>query len=356
MFNKLEFIEGRYNDLSEKVADSEVINDQKMWQKLMKEHAEITPIVEAYKEYKTVLAGITEMKEILNDGSDEDLRELAKMELPDLEIRLDELAVELKKLLLPKDPNDGKNIILEIRAGAGGDEAGLFAAELLRLYLRYAERYRWKVEMLNTSETGVGGIKEASVMIKGENVYPRLKFESGVHRVQRVPATESAGRIHTSTATVAVLPEAEDVEIQINTNDLRVDVFRSSGNGGQSVNTTDSAVRITHLPTGLVVSCQDGKSQLSNKEKALKVLKARLYERELDARNAGIAEDRRSQVGSGDRSAKIRTYNFPQGRITDHRIGMTVYKMDAFMDGDIDEMLDAVITYYQAEALKSTEE
>ncbi len=356
MFNKLEFIEGRYHDLSEKVADSDVINDQKLWQKLMKEHAEITPIVEAYGEYKKIVEGIAEMKEILNDGSDEELRELAKSELPDLETRLEELAIELKKLLLPKDPNDGKNIILEIRAGAGGDEAGLFAAELLRLYLRYAERYKWKVEMLNTSETGVGGIKEASVMIKGENVYPRLKFESGVHRVQRVPATESAGRIHTSTATVAVLPEAEDVEIQINTNDLRVDVFRSSGNGGQSVNTTDSAVRITHLPTGLVVSCQDGKSQLSNKEKALKVLKARLYERELDARNAGIAEDRRSQVGSGDRSAKIRTYNFPQGRITDHRIGMTVYKMDAFMDGDIDEMLDAVITYYQAEALKSTEE
>lgn len=356
MFNKLEFIEGRYHDLSEKVADSDVINDQKLWQKLMKEHAEITPIVEAYGEYKKIVEGIAEMKEILNDGSDEELRELAKSELPDLESRLEELAIELKKLLLPKDPNDGKNIILEIRAGAGGDEAGLFAAELLRLYLRYAERYKWKVEMLNTSETGVGGIKEASVMIKGENVYPRLKFESGVHRVQRVPATESAGRIHTSTATVAVLPEAEDVEIQINTNDLRVDVFRSSGNGGQSVNTTDSAVRITHLPTGLVVSCQDGKSQLSNKEKALKVLKARLYERELDARNAGIAEDRRSQVGSGDRSAKIRTYNFPQGRITDHRIGMTVYKMDAFMDGDIDEMLDAVITYYQAEALKSTEE
>lgn len=356
MFDKLEFIEGRYLDLAQKVADPEVINDQKMWQKLMKEHSELTPIVEAYKEYKQSKESIAEMKEILDQSSDEDLRELAKMELPELETRVDELAIELKKLLLPKDPNDDKNVILEIRAGAGGDEAGLFAAELLRLYTRYAERRRWKIEMMNTSDTGVGGIKEASVMIKGQGVYSVLKFESGVHRVQRVPATESSGRIHTSTATVAVLPEAEDVEVNLNMNDIRVDVFRSSGNGGQSVNTTDSAVRVTHMPTGMVVSCQDGKSQLSNKEKALQVLKARLYEKELDERNAGIAEDRRSQVGSGDRSAKIRTYNFPQGRITDHRIGMTVYKIDAFMDGEIDEMLDAVITYYQAEALKAMEE
>lgn len=356
MFDKLEFIEGRYLDLAQKVADPEVINDQKLWQKLMKEHAELTPIVEAYKEYKQSKESIAEMKEILEQSSDEDLRELAKMELPELETRVDELAIELKKLLIPKDPNDDKNVILEIRAGAGGDEAGLFAAELLRLYTRYAERRRWKIEMMNTSDTGVGGIKEASVMIKGQGVYSVLKFESGVHRVQRVPATESSGRIHTSTATVAVLPEAEDVEVNLNMNDIRVDVFRSSGNGGQSVNTTDSAVRVTHMPTGMVVSCQDGKSQLSNKEKALQVLKARLYEKELEERNAGIAEDRRSQVGSGDRSAKIRTYNFPQGRITDHRIGMTVYKIDAFMDGEIDEMLDAVITYYQAEALKAMEE
>ena len=348
MFDKLEFIEGRYLDLSEKVADPEVINDQKMWQKLMKEHAEITPIVEAYKEYKSIRESIAEMKEILNESSDEDLRELAKMELPDLEARVDVLAVELRKLLLPKDPNDEKNIIMEIRAGAGGDEAGLFAAELLRLYTRYAERLRWKVEMMNTSDTGVGGIKEASMMISGKGVYSRLKFESGVHRVQRVPATESAGRIHTSTATVAVLPEAEEVEVDLNMNDLRIDVFRSSGNGGQSVNTTDSAVRVTHLPTGMVVSCQDGKSQLSNKEKAIQVLRARLYEKQLDERNAEIAEDRRSQVGSGDRSAKIRTYNFPQGRITDHRIGLTLYKLDAYMEGEIDEMLDAVSTYYQA--------
>ncbi len=356
MFDKLEFIEGRYLDLSEKVADPEVINDQKLWQRLMKEHAEITPIVEAYKEYKQIRESIAEMKEILNESSDEDLRELAKMELPDLEDRVEFLAIELRKLLLPKDPNDDKNIIMEIRAGAGGDEAGLFAAELLRLYTRYAERLRWKVEMMNTSDTGVGGVKEASMMITGKGVYSRLKFESGVHRVQRVPATESAGRIHTSTATVAVLPEAEEVEVDLNTNDLRIDVFRSSGNGGQSVNTTDSAVRVTHLPTGMVVSCQDGKSQLSNKEKAIQVLRARLYEKQLDERNAEIAEDRRSQVGSGDRSAKIRTYNFPQGRITDHRIGLTLYKLDAYMDGEIDEMLDAVSTFYQAEALKAMEE
>lgn len=356
MFDKLEFIEGRYLDLSEKVADPEVINDQKLWQKLMREHSEITPIVEAYKEYKQIRESIAEMKEILNESSDEDLRELAKMELPELEERVDVLAIELRKLLLPKDPNDEKNIIMEIRAGAGGDEAGLFAAELLRLYTRYAERLRWKVEMMNTSDTGVGGIKEASMMISGKGVYSRLKFESGVHRVQRVPATESAGRIHTSTATVAVLPEAEEVEVDLNMNDLRIDVFRSSGNGGQSVNTTDSAVRVTHLPTGMVVSCQDGKSQLSNKEKAIQVLRARLYEKQLEERNAEIAEDRRSQVGSGDRSAKIRTYNFPQGRITDHRIGLTLYKLDAYMDGEIDEMLDAVSTFYQAEALKAMEE
>lgn len=356
MFDKLEFIEGRYLDLSEKVADPEVINDQKLWQKLMREHSEITPIVEAYKEYKQIRESIAEIKEILNESSDEDLRELAKMELPELEERVDVLAIELRKLLLPKDPNDEKNIIMEIRAGAGGDEAGLFAAELLRLYTRYAERLRWKVEMMNTSDTGVGGIKEASMMISGKGVYSRLKFESGVHRVQRVPATESAGRIHTSTATVAVLPEAEEVEVDLNMNDLRIDVFRSSGNGGQSVNTTDSAVRVTHLPTGMVVSCQDGKSQLSNKEKAIQVLRARLYEKQLEERNAEIAEDRRSQVGSGDRSAKIRTYNFPQGRITDHRIGLTLYKLDAYMDGEIDEMLDAVSTFYQAEALKAMEE
>jgi len=356
MFDKLEFLEEKYEDLSAKVADPEVINDQRLWQRYMKEHAEITPIVEKYRAYKTAKNSMAEAKTILMEENDEDLRELAKMEISELEVELGEIEAEMRKLLIPKDPNDEKNVILEVRAGAGGDEAGLFAAELLRLYIRFAEKKRWKVEMMNTSESGVGGIREASVMIKGKGAYSQLKYESGVHRVQRVPATESAGRIHTSTATVAVLPEVDDVEVDLNPNDLRIDVFRSSGNGGQSVNTTDSAVRVTHLPTGMVVSCQDGKSQLSNKEKALQILKARLYEAELSKQNAEIAEERKSQVGTGDRSGKIRTYNFPQGRITDHRIGMTVYKIDAYMAGEIEEMVDTLITHYQAEAMKTMEE
>ena len=352
MFDKLDFIVEKHAELNLQISDPEIISDQKLWQKLMKEHAELTPIVEKFTEYKNAKKGIEEAKEVMKEESDEDVRELAKMELDELEEALPQIEQDLKMLLIPKDPNDDKNVILEVRAGAGGDEAGLFAAELLRLYIRYAERQRWKVEMMNTSESGVGGIKEASVMIKGQGAYSRLKFESGIHRVQRIPATESGGRIHTSTATVAVLPEVEDVEVSINQNDLRIDVFRSSGNGGQSVNTTDSAVRITHLPTGIVVSCQDGKSQLSNKDKAMKVLKSRLYEIELEAQNSEIAEQRRSMVGSGDRSGKIRTYNWPQGRITDHRIGLTVYKLAAFMEGEIDEMLDALIADYQAEELK----
>jgi peptide chain release factor 1 len=355
MFDKLEFIEEKYQELSEKISDPDVISDQKLWQKLMKEHADLGPIVEKYKEYKDTLNGIEEAKEVIKDEDDEEMRELAKMELSELEESVEGIELELKKLLLPKDPNDDKNVIVEIRAGAGGDEAGLFAAELLRLYTRYAEGKRWKVEMMNTSETGVGGIKEASMMITGKGAYSRMKYESGVHRVQRIPQTESGGRIHTSTATVAVLPEVDDVEIEIKQNDLRIDVFRSSGNGGQSVNTTDSAVRITHLPSGLVVSCQDGKSQLSNKEKAMQVLKARLFDIEEQKRNAAISEERKSQVGTGDRSAKIRTYNFPQGRITDHRIPITLYKLAAFMEGDIDEMIDALITNFQAEALKALE-
>ncbi len=355
MFDKLEFIVEKHAELNLQISDPEIISDQKLWQKLMREHAELTPIVEKFTEYRNVKNGIEEAKEVIRDESDEEMRELAKMELDELEESLPEIEQELKLLLIPKDPNDDKNVILEVRAGAGGDEAGLFAAELLRLYIRYAERQKWKVEMMNTSESGVGGIKEASVMIKGQGAFSRLKFESGIHRVQRIPQTESGGRIHTSTATVAVLPEVEDVEVTINQNDIRVDVFRSSGNGGQSVNTTDSAVRITHLPTGIVVSCQDGKSQLSNKDKAMKVLQARLYEKELEAQNSEIAEQRRSMVGSGDRSGKIRTYNWPQGRITDHRIGLTVYKLSAFMDGEIDEMLDALIADYQAEELKHLE-
>lgn len=356
MFERLNFTEEKYEELSLKLSDPEVIGDQKLWQRLMKEHSELSNIVMKYREYKSVKQGIEDAKEMLYESDDEEMRELAKMELSDLEAQIETLEFEVKKLLLPKDPNDDRDVILEVRAGAGGDEAGLFAAELLRLYIRYAERRRWKVELLNTNETGVGGIKEASVLIKGNGAYSKLKYESGTHRVQRIPQTESGGRIHTSTATVAVLPEVDDVEIDIKQNDLRIDVFRSSGNGGQSVNTTDSAVRITHLPTGLVVSCQDGKSQLSNKEKAMQVLKARLYEIELNKQNEQIAEQRRSQVGTGDRSAKIRTYNFPQGRITDHRIPITIYKLDAYMDGEIDEMIEELSTFFQTEALKALEE
>jgi peptide chain release factor 1 len=355
MFDKLKFIEEKYEELGLKLSDPEVINDQKLWQRLMKEHSELSSIVLKYREYKDVVNGIEEAKEMLEEGDDE-IRELAKIELADLEEKVEVLEMEVKKLLLPKDPNDERDVILEIRAGAGGDEAGLFAAELLRLYIRFAERKRWKVELLNTNETGVGGIKEASILIKGNGAYSKLKYESGTHRVQRIPQTESGGRIHTSTATVAVLPEVDDVEVSINQNDLRIDVFRSSGNGGQSVNTTDSAVRITHLPTGLVVSCQDGKSQLSNKEKAMQVLKARLYEIELTKQNEQIAAERRSQVGTGDRSAKIRTYNFPQARITDHRIPITIYKLDSYMQGEIDEMIDELTTFFQTEALKALEE
>lgn len=356
MFDRLDFIEEKYEELGLKLSDPEVINDQRMWQKFMKEHAEMTPIVEQYKLYKQTKSGIEEAKQIIRESDDEEMRDLAKMELQELEESIGGVEFELKKLLLPKDPNDSRNVIMEIRAGAGGDEAGLFAAELLRLYKRFAERHRLKVELMNTNENGLGGIKEASIMINGEGAYSKLKYESGTHRVQRIPQTESGGRIHTSTATVAVLPEVDDVEIEIKQNDLRIDVFRSSGNGGQSVNTTDSAVRITHLPTGLVVSCQDGKSQLSNKEKAMQVLKARLYEIELSKQNEEIAEQRRSQVGTGDRSAKIRTYNFPQGRITDHRIPITLYKLEAFMEGEIDELIDELTTFYQTEALKHLEE
>lgn len=356
MFERLNFTEEKYEELSLKLSDPEVIGDQKLWQRLMKEHSELSNIVMKYREYKSVKQGIEDAKEMLYESDDEEMRELAKMELSELEGQIESLEVEVKKLLLPKDPNDERDVILEIRAGAGGDEAGLFAAELLRLYIRYSERRRWKVEVLNTSETGVGGIKEASVLIKGNGAYSKLKYESGTHRVQRIPQTESGGRIHTSTATVAVLPEVDDVEVDIKQSDLRIDVFRSSGNGGQSVNTTDSAVRITHMPTGLVVSCQDGKSQLSNKEKAMQVLKARLYEIELNKQNEEIAEQRRSQVGTGDRSAKIRTYNFPQGRITDHRVPITIYKLDSYMEGEIDEMIEELATFFQTEALKALEE
>ncbi|WP_278682531.1 peptide chain release factor 1 [Paraclostridium bifermentans] len=353
MLNKLEVLEDKYKELSEKIADPEIINDQKVWQKFIKEHAEVEPIVMKFREYKDVMNAIADSKTILQEESDEELRELAKMELSEMEEKVEPIEEELKILLLPKDPNDDKNVIVEIRGGAGGDEAALFAGDLFRMYCRYAERRKWKIELLSASDTGVGGYKEVSFMIKGNGAYSVLKYESGVHRVQRIPSTESGGRIHTSTATVAVLPEVEDVEVEINPNDLRIDVFRSSGNGGQSVNTTDSAVRVIHIPTGEVVSCQDGKSQLKNKEQALKILKARLYDKAVAAQHKDIAAERKSQVGTGDRSERIRTYNFPQGRVSDHRINLTLYKLDAFLDGDLNEMIDALITVDQTEKMMS---
>ena len=354
MYDKLDFTQNKYEELSMKVSDPEVISDQKLFQKYAKDISDMEPIVHKYTDYKKIVDGIKEAKEILNDGDgDEEMRELAKMELSDLEEQKDVIEGELKLLLIPKDPNDEKNVILEIRAGTGGEEAALFGSDLMRMYMRYAERHRWKTEMIDVNDTGMGGIKEAVMMIKGKGAYSRLKYESGVHRVQRVPETESSGRIHTSAATVAVLPEADDVEVDVNPNDVRVDVYRATGHGGQCVNTTDSAVRLTHMPTGLVVTCQDEKSQLKNKEKAFKVLKARLYDMMRQQQHDEMAEERKSQVGSGDRSERIRTYNFPQGRISDHRIGLTIYKLDYFLDGDLDEVIDALITTDQAEKMKN---
>ena len=352
MFNKLEFVLEKYEELSMKVSDPEIINNQPLWQKHIKEMGEMEPIVNKYKEYKAAKESMAEAKDMLDKG-DEELRELAKMEISDLEDRIPQLEDELKILMLPKDPNDEKNVILEVRAGTGGDEAALFGNDLLRMYLRYAERRGWKAEIMDLNDTGIGGVKEASVLIKGKGAYSRMKYESGTHRVQRVPATESSGRIHTSAATIAVLPEVDDVEVEINPNDVRVDVYRSSGNGGQCVNTTDSAVRLTHIPTGLVVTCQDEKSQIKNKDKAFKVLRSRLYDLKLQEQNAEISAERKSQVGSGDRSERIRTYNFPQGRVTDHRIGMTIYKLDSFLDGEIDDIVDGLITSDQAEKMKN---
>ena len=349
---KLENIEKKYNELSSLISDPAIIDDTKTWQKYVKEHSDLMPIVERFAELKHVKVELEGAKEIL-DSSEGEMKDLALMEVEELESSIEHLEEEIKVLLIPKDPNDEKDVIVEIRAGAGGDEAGLFAAELMRMYMRYAEDHRWKAQILDISETNVGGIKEASIQVQGRGAYSRLKFESGTHRVQRVPETESGGRIHTSTATVAVLPEADEVEIEINQNDLRIDVFRSSGHGGQSVNTTDSAVRITHLPTGMVVTCQDGKSQQMNKEQAMRVLRARLYDKILSEQEAAIAKERKMQIGTGDRSAKIRTYNFPQSRITDHRIHMTVYQLESFMMGNIDEMIDALATNYQAEQLQA---
>lgn len=353
MFDKLNFITDKYKDLARKVADPDIIANQPEWRKYMKEMGEMEPIVHKYEEYRKAKQQLDDAREIVETESDEEMRDLAKMEIADAEDKIEGYTEELKILLLPKDPNDEKNVILEIRAGTGGEEAALFGQDLLRMYMRYAERMRWKTELMDINDTGMGGVKEAVMMIKGKGAYSRLKYESGVHRVQRVPETESAGRIHTSAATVAVLPEVDDVEVEIDPNDVRVDVYRASGNGGQCVNTTDSAVRLTHIPTGIVVTIQDEKSQIKNKDKAFKVLRSRLYDLKLQEQQKEISAERKNQIGSGDRSERIRTYNFPQGRCTDHRIGLTLYRLDAILDGDLDEIIDALITSDQAEKMKN---
>ncbi|MCQ4636740.1 peptide chain release factor 1 [Anaerovorax odorimutans] len=352
MFDKLDFILEKYEELSHKVSDPEIINNQPVWQKYVKEMGEMEPIVKKYKEYKKAKGELADAKEML-DESDEEMRELAKMEISELEETIGQQEEDLRVLLLPKDPNDEKNVILEVRAGTGGEEAALFGSDLLRMYSRYAERKGWKTELMEINDTGLGGIKEAVMLIKGKGAYSRLKYESGAHRVQRVPETESSGRVHTSAATVAVLPEVDDVEVDLNPNDVRVDVYRASGNGGQCVNTTDSAVRLTHEPTGLVVTCQDEKSQIKNKDKAFKVLKSRLYDLKMQEQNDEISAQRKSQVGTGDRSERIRTYNFPQGRVSEHRTGVTLYKLDYILDGDLDEIIDGLITNDQAEKMKN---
>ena len=356
MFDKLEDIVLRLEEVLNQLQEPDVANDQNRFRKLMKEQAELTPIVEAYKEYKACKQNIEDSLELLNEESDEEMRELAKEELNESKARVEELENELKILLLPKDPNDDKNVIVEIRAGAGGDEAALFAAEIYRMYVHYAESRRWKVELVECEEIGIGGMKNVTFMIDGQGAYSVMKYESGVHRVQRVPETESGGRIHTSTITVAVMPEAEDVDVQIDEKDIRIDVMRASGNGGQCVNTTDSAVRLTHYPTGIVIYSQTEKSQLQNKEKAFALLRAKLYDLECQKQHDAEAEARKSQIGTGDRSEKIRTYNFPQGRVTDHRIGLTLYKLDKIMNGDIQEILDACIAADQAAKIASINE
>ncbi len=356
MFDKLSFIDDRFKELETKISDPAVITDQELWRKLCKEHSDITPIVNKYREYKALTENISEAKEMLeSDELDKDEKEFLEQTIDESNIGIEKISEELKILLLPKDPNDDKNVIVEIRGGAGGDEAALFAADLLRMYSMYAETQRWKVEMLSESPTDIGGYKEVSFAINGDKAYSRLKFESGVHRVQRIPSTESGGRIHTSTVTVAVLPEVEEVEVEINQNDLRIDVFRAGGPGGQCVNTTDSAVRITHIPTGVVVSCQDEKSQHKNKDKAMKILRSRVYDIFIQQQNDAISAERKSQVGTGDRSERIRTYNYPQGRVTDHRIGLTLHRLDSILNGDLDEIIDALITTDQSEKLKVSE-
>jgi peptide chain release factor 1 len=352
MLERLDQIEARYEELTQALASPEIVTDSAKYQKTAKAHSEIAPIVEKYREYKDLTRGIVESRVVLAEEKDPDMRAYAQEELDKLQSRVGSIEEELKVLLLPKDPNGEKNIILEIRAGTGGDEATLFAAEIFRMYTRYAEMQRWKVEVLSTSESSAGGLKEVIAIIEGKRVYSQLKYESGVHRVQRVPATEQQGRIHTSAVTVAVLPEAEDVDIKIEAKDLRIDTFCSSGPGGQSVNTTYSAVRITHIPTNTVVSCQDEKSQIKNREKGMRVLRSRLYEIEMEKQQQALAKERKAMVGSGDRSEKIRTYNFPQNRLTDHRIGFTVHQLESVMDGKLQPLVDALITHYQAEKLK----
>jgi peptide chain release factor 1 len=353
MFERLDQLEARYEELTRALASPEVIGDSAKYQKTAKAHSELTDIVEKYREYKDLTRGIAESKAVLAEEKDPDMRAYAQEELTQLEARVGQVEADLKVLLIPKDPNDEKDVILEIRAGTGGDEATLFADEMFRMYSRYAEAQGWKVEVLSTSESSVGGLKEVIAIIEGKRVFSQLKYESGVHRVQRVPATEQQGRVHTSAVTVAVLPEAEDVDVKIEAKDLRIDTFCSSGPGGQSVNTTYSAVRITHIPTNTVVSCQDEKSQIKNREKAMRVLRSRLYEVEMQKQQEALAKERKAMVGSGDRSEKIRTYNFPQNRVTDHRIGLTIHQLTEVMDGKLQPIVDALITHYQAEKLKS---
>jgi peptide chain release factor 1 len=352
MFERLDQTELKYEELNKALSSPDIVSDSARFQKTAKAHSELAPIVEKYREYKDLTRGIQESKVMLAEESDPEMRTYAQDELTQLEARVLQVEADLKVLLLPKDPNDEKNVVLEIRAGTGGDEATLFAAEIFRMYTRYAESQRWKVEVLSTSESTVGGLKEVIAIIEGQGVYSRMKYESGVHRVQRVPQTETQGRVHTSAVTVAVLPEAEDVDIKIEAKDIRIDTFCSSGPGGQSVNTTYSAVRITHLPTNTVVSCQDEKSQIKNREKGMRVLRARLYEMEQQKQQDALAKERKAMVGSGDRSEKIRTYNFAQDRVTDHRIGFTAHQLKEFMDGRIQPMIDALITHFQAEKMK----
>ena len=356
MFDRLDDMLRHYEELMLELNNPSVAEDQRKFRKLMKEQADLAPIVDAYKQYKQAKQDVEDSLTLLDEESDEEMKELAKEELADAKKRIEELEQELKILLLPKDPNDEKNVIVEIRAGAGGDEAALFASELYRMYVHYAESQHWKTEMINVSESGIGGMKEVEFMITGHGAYSKLKYESGVHRVQRVPETESGGRIHTSTATVAIMPEAEEFDVVIDDKDIRIDVMRASGNGGQCVNTTDSAVRLTHIPTGIVIYSQTEKSQLQNKEKALRLLRSKLYDMELERRQNEEAAERRSQIGTGDRSEKIRTYNFPQGRVTDHRIKLTLYKIDAIMDGDIQELIDSLIAADQAAKLAKMNE